>query len=63
MTASRHRRRPSSIDTERIRIIRCKYCRAKITFGYGSIGRDGGKIPTNLDGTMHVDVDKEGVEV
>jgi hypothetical protein len=52
---NKNRRRPSRIDTERIRIIRCKYFRAKITFGYGSVGRDGRKIPTNLDGTMHVD--------
>lgn len=53
---ARERRRPKSgIDSENIRIIKCRYCRQPVTFGYGSIGKDGRKILTNLDGTMHVD--------
>lgn len=53
---ARERRRPKSrIDSENIRIIKCKHCRQPITFGYGSVGRGGRKIPTNLNGTMHID--------
>jgi hypothetical protein len=55
MTANRGRRRPKyAADTERIRIIYCKYCRQKITFSYGSIGRDGKKIACDLSGIAHV---------
>ena len=51
---SRYRRRPKSrVDSERIKIILCRYCRAKITFGYNSVGRDGKKLACNLDGTAH----------
>jgi hypothetical protein len=52
---NKNRRRPSRIDTERTRIIFCKYCCAKITFGYGTTDKDGRLIPTNPDGTKHLD--------
>jgi hypothetical protein len=61
---NKNRRRPKSrIDSENVRIFRCKFCRSPITFGYGSVDKDGRKILTNTDGTKHVDGDKEGVEV
>jgi hypothetical protein len=50
------RRRPKRpIDTGNIKVIKCKFCKQPITFSFGSVGRDGKKIPTNLNGTMHVD--------
>jgi hypothetical protein len=50
-----NRRGPKhAVDTEKIKIILCKFCREKITFSYGSVGRDGKKIACDLDGTMHV---------
>jgi hypothetical protein len=53
---NRNRRRPKSrIDSENVKIIRCKYCKQPITFSYGSVGRDGKAFPCNLDGTRHIE--------
>ena len=52
----KNRRRPKhAVDTERIKIIRCKNCRQKITFSNNTVEGDGLRIPCNLDGTKHVD--------
>jgi hypothetical protein len=56
MTANRSRRRRrhnSRIDS--VRIIKCKYCRQLVTYGYGSVDRDGKRVLTNVDGTKHGD--------
>jgi hypothetical protein len=53
---NKNRRRPKSrIDTENVRIFKCKYCRQPVTFSYGSVDKDGCKILTNLNGTKHED--------
>lgn len=52
---NKNRRRPKhAVDTERIKIILCKFCRQQITFSYGSVGRDGRRLACDLGGTMHV---------
>jgi hypothetical protein len=54
--SGRYRRRPKSrIDSERVRIFRCKYCLQLVTYGYGSVDKDGKRLLTNVDGTKHVD--------
>jgi hypothetical protein len=63
LTASRHTRRlKSRIDSERVRIFRCRYFKSPVTYSYGSIGKDGHKILTNVDGTRHVDTDVGGAK-
>jgi hypothetical protein len=57
MTVNRRlpKRKSSRIDSERVRIFKCRYCCAPVTYSYGSIDRDGKKLLTNVDGTRHVD--------
>jgi hypothetical protein len=55
MTNRRFNRRPSRVDSERVRIFKCRNCRQPVTFSYGSVDKDGRKILTNKDGTKHVD--------
>jgi len=51
----KNQRRPkNAVDTERIKIIRCKYCRQKITFGC-SVGRDEKRLACNIGGTLRID--------
>jgi hypothetical protein len=53
---SRHRRRPNSrIDSERVRIFKCKWCKQPVTFSYGSTDREDKRVLTNVDGTQHTD--------
>jgi hypothetical protein len=53
---NRYRRRPKSrIDSERVRIFKCKWCKQDVTFSYGSTDRDGKRVLTNVDGTRHTD--------